>query len=149
MELKVNNKTMDLSADAKASVDYQIFSDDASNIVSTVSSLNLPATEKNISGIDTRNRQSAELVSQYGTPFFGEIGVNKQRYNSLEAGLTVTLYDKLKTSFDKMKDDTLDLIGMTAGNSFDWDFGGNIPRVPNQYQWFFTTADFNGSSNNG
>ena len=149
MELKVNNKTMDLSADAKASVDYQIFSDDASNIVSTVSSLNLPATEKNISGIDTKNRQSAELVSQYGTPFFGEIGVNKQRYNSLKAGLNVTLYDKLKTSFDKMKDDTLDLVGMTAGNSFDWDFGGNIPRVPNQYQWFFTTADFNGSSNKG
>jgi len=149
MELKVNNNTMDLSADAKASVDYQIFSDDASNIVSTVSSLNLPATEKNISGIDTKNRQSAELVSQYGTPFFGEIGVNKQRYNSLESGLNVTLYDKLKTSFDKMKDDTLDLVGMTAGNSFDWDFGGNIPRIPNQYQWFFTTADFNGSSNKG
>ena len=149
MELKVNNNTMDLSADAKASVDYQIFSDDASNIVSTVSSLNLPATEKNISGIDTKNRQSAELVSQYGTPFFGEIGVNKQRYNSLESGLNITLYDKLKTSFDKMKDDTLDLVGMTAGNSFDWDFSGNIPRVPNQYQWFFTTADFNGSSNKG
>jgi len=149
MELKVNNNTMDLSADAKASVDYQIFSDDASNIVSTVSSLNLPATEKNILGIDTKNRQSAELVSQYGTPFFGEIGVNKQRYNSLESGLNITLYDKLKTSFDKMKDDTLDLVGMTAGNSFDWDFSGNIPRVPNQYQWFFTTADFNGSSNKG
>ncbi len=149
MELKVNNTTMDLSADAKASVDYQIFSDDASNIVSTVSSLDLPATEKNIAGIDTSNRQEAKLISQYGTPFFGEIGVNKQRYNSLKAGLNVTLYDKLKTSFDKMKDDTLDLVGMTAGNSFDWDFGGNIPRVPNQYQWFFTTADFNGSSNNG
>ncbi len=149
MELKVNNKTMDLSADAKASVDYEIFSSDASTIVSTVSNLDLPATDKNLAGIDTRNKQDAELVSQYGTPFFGEIGVNTQKYNSLEAGLNVTLYDKLKTAFDKMKDDTLEVVGNTAGITFDWDFGGNIPKVPNEYQWFFTTADFNGSSNKG
>ena len=150
MELKIDNKTMDLSADAKASVDYEIFSADASNLVSTVSSLELPSTDKNLSAITIGTKQEATLTSQYGTPFFGQIGIDKQSFNSINDGISVTLYDYIKTAFDKMEEDVIDITGQ--GNISSWSFsdgGAKIPNIANGYTWFFTTADFNGFSREG
>ena len=150
MELKINNKTMDLSADAKASVDYEVFSADASNLVSTVSSLDLPSTDKNLSEITIGTKQEATLTSQYGTPFVGTVGIDKQTFNSIDDSISITLYDYIKSAFDKMEEDLIDITGQETIAT--WSFADNaskIPNVANGYTWFFTTADFNGFSRKG
>ena len=150
MELKINGGVpLDLSSDEKVVIDYELFSDKAQNLVSTLTGLNLPSTDKNIAGIDVTQKQSVELSSEFGRSFLGKIKADSQTFNSVSDTISLTFYEKLKTIFDEMDID-VGAIG-NDGDTFDWNFdiNGNVPLTPTSGKWFLTGGDFNGFSANG
>jgi len=149
MELSVgNNIPVDLMDGAEASIDYEIFSDKVTNLVSTVTGLDLPSTDKNLAAITAGTRQDAELSSEFGSAFIGQISVDSQSFNSVDDVINITFFEKLKTIFDDI-DITIGDIG--DGSTFDWNFdiSGNVPLNPTSGKWFLTAGDFNGFSENG
>ena len=95
MELKINGGVpLDLSSDEKVVIDYELFSDKAQNLVSTLTGLNLPSTDKNIAGIDVTQKQSVELSSEFGRSFLGKIKADSQTFNSVSDTISLTFYEK-------------------------------------------------------
>ena len=149
MELSVgNNIPVDLMDGAEASIDYEIFSDKVTNLVSTVTGLDLPSTDKNLAAITAGTRQDAELSSEFGSSFIGQINVDSQSFNSVDDVINITFFERLKTIFDDI-DITIGDIG--DGGTFDWNFdiAGNVPLNPTSGKWFLTAGDFNGFSEGG
>ena len=150
MELSVgNNKRIDLLDSATASVDYEIFSDKVESLVSTITGLDLPSTDKNIAALEIGERQEAILSSEFGNAFIGEINVDSQSFNSVNDMINTTFFERLKTIFENM-DITIGDIG-NNGDIFTWNFNlsGDVPLHPTSGKWFLTGGDFNGFSDNG
>ena len=149
MELSVgNNIPVDLMDGAEASIDYEIFSDKVTNLVSTVTGLDLPSTDKNLAAITAGTRQDAELSSEFGSSFIGQINVDSQSFNSVDDVINITFFEKLKTIFDDMD---ITIGDICNDKTFDWNFdrSGDIPLLIDKGDWFLSSADFNGFSDNG
>ena len=106
MELIVNgNDIIDLPEKVKATVDYELFSSDGENLVSILTGLDIPATEKNLEIINplvNGRSYDVELTSPFGNSFIGTLDVDAQTFNRVDEQIETTIIEKLKDVFRNM-----------------------------------------------
>lgn len=148
MELKLTTgEHFDLPKGISPTLDVELFSSKAENVVTILKGLDLPSTIKNRKLLSLPEmlgdavEHDIEMTSPYSAAsFLGTMETKSETFNGLENHISVEIIDILKKI---VTDIDISIGSLGDGTTFDWDFDatGNVPLTPSALEWFLTMAD--------